>query len=370
MTDITAYTDDLGPVKIVHVHEPSVDLRAVLVVDNVAAGPAIGGLRMAPDVTVRECFRLARAMTFKNAAAGLRHGGGKSVMVGDPNMPRDKKEQMIRALACALKTEDMYIFGPDMGTDEHSMALIHDEIGRAVGLPRELGGIPLDELGATGFGCAHAAEIAADYCDVDLNGARVAVQGFGNVGMHAARFLRERGAVLVAATDSKGTLHDPAGLDVDALIALKKQRKSVTGLGRGEVLAADAVIGVDCDILVPAARPDVINEDNVDDVKAKLIVQGANIPATAAAEQALHERGVLVLPDFIANAGGVICAAMEYAGASEKTAFQVIEEKIRANTGEVLRAVKEEGLLPRAAARRMAEQRVRRAMANRRWSIF
>lgn len=370
MTDITEFTDEFGPLKIIHVYEPSVDLRAVLVVDNVAAGPSIGGLRMAPDVTVEECRRLARAMTYKNAAAGLRHGGGKSVMIGDPAMPRERKEAMIRAFACALRGEDMYIFGPDMGTDEQCMAWVHDEIGRAVGLPRAQGGIPLDELGATGFGCAHAADVATAYCDLKLDGARIAIQGFGNVGMHAARFLAARGGVLVAAGDSKATLHDPAGLDVDALIALKKGGGSVADLGGGHVLDRDAVIGVDCDILIPAARPDVITEANVDSVKAKLIVEGANIPATRGAEKILHERGQLVLPDFIANAGGVICAAMEYAKASETAAFLAIEEKIRANMTEVLDMVKAEGILPRQAARRMAEARVRRAMENRRWTLF
>ncbi len=370
MSDMAEFCDEFGPLKIIQVCEPSIELRAVLVVDNVAAGPAIGGLRLAPDVTVEECRRLARAMTLKNAAAGLRHGGGKSVMIGDPGMPRHKKEAMIRAFACALRSEDMYIFGPDMGTDESCMAWVHDEIGRAVGLPREQGGIPLDELGATGFGCAHAADVATGYCDLELDGARVAVQGFGNVGMHAARFLADRGCVLVAAGDSSATVHDPAGLDVAALIAIKKDGKSVAESGLGAVLARDAVIAVDCDILVPAARPDVIREDNVDVVKARLIVEGANIPATLAAERLLHERGQLVLPDFIANAGGVICAAMEYAKASEAAAFQTIEEKIRANLAEVLDTVKADALLPREAARHLAEARVRRAMAHRRWTLF
>lgn len=145
------FSDELGPARIIHVYEPSVGLRGALVIDNVARGPSIGGLRMAPDVKVEECCRLDRAMTFKNAAAGLAHDGGKSVLVGDPHMPLDKKEYIIRAFAHALRNEHDYIFGPDMGTDENCIAWIKDEIGRAVGLPRELGGIPLDEIGATGW---------------------------------------------------------------------------------------------------------------------------------------------------------------------------------------------------------------------------
>ncbi len=224
MEDAFRFADQLGPARIVHVYEPSIGLRGTLVVDNVAIGPSIGGLRMAPDVSTEECFRLARAMTLKNAAAGLAHGGGKSVLYGDPRMPRERKEQLVRAMACALGDCQDYIFGPDMGTDEGCMAIVRAEIGRAVGLPREVGGIPLDELGATGFGLAHAAEVAAPYCDFPLAGARVAVQGFGAVGLHAARFLAERGTVLVAASDSRGAIFDPKGLDVEALDGAEARR--------------------------------------------------------------------------------------------------------------------------------------------------
>jgi glutamate dehydrogenase (NAD(P)+) len=364
------FADDLGPVKVIHVTEPSVGLQAVLVVDNVACGPSIGGLRMAPDVTTDECFRLARAMTLKNAAAGLPHGGGKSVLVGDPTMPRERKEALVRAFACALRDEGMYIFGPDMGTDEQCMAWVHDEIGRAVGLPTAIGGIPLDELGATGFGMRHAAEIAQDFCDVHLQGARVAVQGFGAVGMHAARFLAGEGALLVAAADSRGTVQDPDGLDVEALVALKHAGGSVLDLRAGTKGDRDAVIDVPCDIWCPAARPDVITMANVGRLDTRLVVQGANIAIAHDAEAALHARGVLSLPDFIANAGGVICAAMEYHGATQRQAFDAIAEKIRANTREVLEAAQARDVLPRRAAVDMAEARVRAAMDTRRWNLF
>jgi glutamate dehydrogenase (NAD(P)+) len=131
-----SYADDLGPAKIIHACEPSLGLKAVLVVDNVAKGPSIGGVRMATDVSTAECVRLARAMTYKNAAAGLPHGGGKVVLYGDPKMPQDEKEQHIRALAQLLRGEKEYIFAPDMGTDEECMAWVRDEISRVVALPR------------------------------------------------------------------------------------------------------------------------------------------------------------------------------------------------------------------------------------------
>ncbi len=368
MTDPFRFIDELGPTKIVHLHEGRTGLKAIVVVDNVAAGPAIGGVRMAPDVTLDECFRLARAMTLKNAAAGLPHGGGKAVIAADPRLPSADKERLLRAFAGAVRELADYVPGPDMGTDEICMAWIRDETGRAVGLPPEIGGIPLDQIGATGWGIAAAAEVAQAYCDVKLAGARVAVQGYGSVGRHAARFLAAKGARLVAAADSGGSVHAPGGLDLAKLDALKAGGASVTAYPGAEVLAAEAIVGVPCDIWIPAARPDVLRADNVGALQARLVIQGANIPATAEAEAILHQRGILSLPDFIANAGGVICAAVEYHGGSQAQAMQTIAEKIATNTRAVLERACAAKMLPRAAAVELARERVRTAMALRRWN--
>ena len=366
--EVFGFADTLGPRKIVYLYDPQVRLKAVVAVDNVACGPAIGGIRMAPDVSTEEAFRLARAMTLKNAAAGLPHGGGKSVIFADPKMPVTEKEKLIRAFACAIRDITEYIPGPDMGTDERCMAWIKDEIGRAVGLPAEIGGIPLDDIGATGFGLSICTEVASKFCDLDLRGARIVVQGFGSVGKHAARFLGAKGAVLVGAADSGGTLFNPQGIDVSQLIELKNAGKSVLAYPAGEKLGRDAVIDLDCDVWIPAARPDVLRADNVARLRTKLVVSGANIPVTPEAEQMLHERHVLVVPDFIANAGGVICAAVEYHGGTQTTAFQMIEEKIRINTTLVLEAAMKTGKLTQQAAVALAEQRVRTAMGYQRWS--
>jgi glutamate dehydrogenase (NAD(P)+) len=366
------FADDLGPCKIIHVYEPQLGLRGTLVVDNVARGPSVGGIRMAEDVSTGECFRLARAMTFKNAAAGLPHGGGKAVIYADPKMPLDRKEQIMRAFACSLAEVEQYVFAPDMGTDEQCMGWIKDEVDRVVGLSRELGGIPLDEIGATGFGLLNAVRVAAERIDLPLEGARLVIQGFGAVGRHAARFLCEAGAVLVGASDSGGTVANPGGLDVAELLALKAEGRSVTGSTGPDTVrgGTDDIIGIPCDIWIPAARPDVIRGDNVERLDTRLVAQGANIPMTQEAEQSLHQRGVLCLPDFIANAGGVICAAMEYRGATESAALQAIEEKIQLNTRAMLQLVDEQQCLPRAAAEQMARARVEAAMASRRWRIF
>jgi glutamate dehydrogenase (NAD(P)+) len=364
--DLARLSDELGPEKVIFLRDAEAGLDAILVVDNTAAGPAIGGIRMAEDISVTEVFRLARAMTFKNAAAGLSHGGAKSGIVADPGMPPGDKEALVRAFARAMRDVLDYIPGPDMGLTEANMAQIHDEIGRVVGLPRVMGGIPLDTLGATGFGVAIATEVAEELGYVTIDGARVVVQGFGAVGIHAARFLVERGAVVVGVSDSRGAIVAAAGFDLDKLIAFKQEGRPVAEFPEGESVPADALIGVDCDVWVPAARPDVFTADNAASVRAAVVVQGANIPATAAAESILHERGVLCIPDFIANAGGVICGAVEYGGGTERLAFEVIEDKIRRNTREVLEHALRDDLEPRAAAVAMATDRVREAMGYRR----
>jgi glutamate dehydrogenase (NAD(P)+) len=366
-TDPLTFNDEFGPAKIVHLWSPSVNLRAIVVIDNVAAGPAIGGVRMAPDVSVDECFRLARAMTLKNAACGLRHGGAKSVIFGDPKMAAPDKEQLIRVFAKSIEQLTDYIPGPDMGTDETAMAWVHDEIGRAVGLPAEIGGIPLDEIGATGFGVAIAAQAAAPFAQLSLKGARLAVQGFGAVGRHAAQFLAQKGARLVGASDHLGAIADPSGLDIFALAALKRKGKSVVDYENAEIIDAEDLVALPCDIWIPAARPDALRADNIGRLNCRLVVQGANIPATLEAEQRMFERGVVSVPDFIANAGGVICGAVEYHGGSESAAFSLIEEKIGRNTRLTLERARELRAPPLDAATDLAEDRLRKMMRLRRW---
>ena len=362
------FCDELGPKIIMHVYQPTVGLKGIVVVDSIAAGPAIGGVRMAPDVSLEECFRLARGMTLKTAAAELPHGGAKSVIVADPTMDIEAKEQLIRAFAQAIKPLTEYIPGPDMGTNEAAMAWIKDEGGQCAGLPKELGGIPLDEIGATAYGVVASADVAKDRLGMELDGARVAMQGFGAVGKHAARFFAERGSVLVAAADDSAAVYNDNGLDVVALIRHVEDGGRICDFEGGEHLQREAIIGVDCDILVPAARPDVIRADNQATVKAQLIVPGANIAITARAEAMLHKRGVFCVPDFIANAGGVICGAVEYSGGTEAQVFPMIDEKIRHNTAEMLERMQRERVLPREAAVTMARERVTAAMQYQRFN--
>jgi len=361
------FCDSLGPEKIIHINNSASSLKAIVVVDNTACGPAIGGCRMAPDVSLEECVRLARAMTLKNASAGLPHGGAKSVVFADPTMDRKHKETLMREFAHAIKMIEDYIVGPDMGTNEHFMACIHDEIQRAVGLPRVFGGIPLDEIGATGWGVCNAAKAAQQAAGIKLEGSTFAIQGFGAVGYHAARFLAKEGAIMVAASDSKGCIVNENGIDVAALYKHKQDCGSLNEFSEGDTQTRDAVVDVPCDIWIPAARPDIITMDNVERLNTKIVVQGANIPIHLEAEQYLHKNGVVSIPDYIANSGGVICAAVEYRKGSEVEAMQIIQDKITANTETVLKRSMADNITPRAAADKIAVERVQHAERLRRF---
>ncbi len=352
--------DELGPQKIIRLYSPKTGLKAIVVVDNTALGPSIGGVRVSPTISVLEVARLARTMTMKNSIAGLPHGGGKAGIIADPKDA--KKEIYFRDFARQIKNLLEYIPGPDMGSDEEAMGWIYEEIKRSVGLPERMGGLPLDKLGATGFGLSECAEISCPYAGIKLQGSKAAIQGFGSVGKAAARFLSEKGAVIVSASDTKGTIYNPDGLDVKSLIETKDSTGSVVNYKKGTVKKPDEIFSVDCDILIPAATPDVINKDNVNSIKAKLILQGANIPATKEAEDILAKKGIITVPDFIANAGGVIMAAMEYAKKIEKEAFSAISERIKTNTRLILERSQKENLLPRQVAEQIAKERVLKAM--------
>ena len=360
---IEPFIDDLGPEKVIHIHEPKSKLRAILVIDNISLGPAVGGCRMAPDVTVEEVFRLARAMTLKNALSSLPHGGAKSAILADAGVKN--KEALIRAFAQSIRTLTDYIPGPDMGTDEESMAFILDEIGRAVGLPKVLGGIPLDTLGMTGYGVSVAGGIAAAEIGLNLEGARVVVQGFGNVGKAAAKYLAALGAKLIATCDTRGAVHDPGGLDVAALTQAKNAGTAVSASGLGKPVSLTDMLRIESDIFVPAARPDVFSEANEAQLRTRLVLEGANIPITHPAAKKMHARGILIVPDVIANCCGVITAATEYQHQSEQDAFDRVKATVTENTHELFRRIRDEGLAPHDVALKMARERIAQAMTYR-----
>ncbi|WP_263247929.1 Glu/Leu/Phe/Val family dehydrogenase [Saccharopolyspora rosea] len=373
MPDLLQEIDEWGPEKVVCVSDARTGMRGVLVVDNTARGTGKGGTRMSPTVTVAEIARLARVMTWKWAAVDLFHGGAKAGIIADPDSP--DKERIVRAFARRLADQipASYVAGLDMGMTEHDAAIIQDELGdrgAAVGVPESLGGVPYDQLGVTGHGVAEAVDAALAHRGRSAVGARVALQGFGAVGAAAARRLHELGAQVVALSTVEGSVHDPDGLDVprwldaraefgDACVAKAPARQRVP---RGDELV------VDCDVLVPAAGQDVIDEALAAAVRAEFVVEGANLPTTPGARALLAARGVTVVPDFIANAGGAIAAG--FAMDARHSAFRpepeailrTVAERTRGNTVLVLDTADRGGTLPHEAARELAEERVRTAM--------
>jgi glutamate dehydrogenase (NAD(P)+) len=309
-------------------------------------------------------------MTWKNAMADLPFGGAKSGIKADPRkLTPQQKEDHMRAFARKIREviPELYIAGPDMNTTEKEMAEFADEIGTPMactGKPASVGGLP-HELGSTGFGVAISTRTAVEHTGKSLNGMTIAIEGFGNVGTFTMKFLTEWGAKVVAVSDSKGTIYDKNGLSYSDLMRIKAEKGTVTA-AKGEKLDAVKLFELPVDILVPGARPDVINSNNVGHVKAKIVAEAANLPAKYEVEQVLMKKGVVVLPDFVANAGGVISSYCETRGWDEATMFKVVEGKIKNNTNMMLDRAKDHDT--RRAALEIAKERVMDAMVNRGWA--
>jgi glutamate dehydrogenase (NAD(P)+) len=367
--------DEWGPEKIVCVSDTRTGMRGVLVIDNTARGIGKGGTRMTPTVTVGEVARLARVMTWKWAGVDLFFGGAKAGIRADPHRP--DKERILRAFVRALAHEvpREYVFGLDMGLTENDAAIVQDELGdrgASVGTPRALGGVPYDEWGVTGYGVAEAADAAMEHRGRSLRDGRVVIQGFGAVGAAAGRRLDELGAIVVAVSTAHGALHDPSGLHVETILAARESHGDAwigsLASSRAKRLDAGGELDVDADVLVPAAIQDVIDAERAQALGFEVIVEGANLPIRPAAQDVLASRGVTVVPDFIANAGGVVAAAFAMDARhspfpAEATAiFDAVSHKMRINTATVLAEAGGTGETSHAAARRLAADRVRAAM--------
>ena len=257
----------------------------------------------------------------------------------------------------------MYIAGPDVNTGEREMKWFVEATGdwhSATGKPADLCmkifdkkgercGIP-NEFGSTGFGVAQATAVAAEVYGLNIKGATVAIEGFGNVGTFAFKYLAEIGAKIVAVADSRGGVYNADGLDYKKLMGLKKERKSVADYKPGKKISRDAIFGLKVDILIPASVTDVINDKNKSSIKAKIIVEGANIPMRENVEHWLWQKGIMIVPDMIANAGGVISSYAEYRGYNTKRMLDLVEKKIKKTTQAVLRKSVAEKKNPRLVA--------------------
>ncbi|AIY89021.1 MULTISPECIES: glutamate dehydrogenase [unclassified Thermotoga] len=292
---------------------------------NIARGPAKGGIRYHPDTNLDEVKALAFWMTWKTAVMNLPFGGGKGGVRVDPKkLSRNELERLSRRFFSEIQV----IIGPyndipapDVNTnadvmawymDTYSMNVGHTVLGIVTGKPVELGGSKGREE-ATGRGVKVCAGLAMDVLGIDPKKATVAVQGFGNVGQFAALLIsQELGSKVVAVSDSRGGIYNPEGFDVEELIRYKKEHGTVVTYPKGERITNEELLELDVDVLVPAALEGAIHAGNAERIKAKAVVEGANGPTTPEADEILSRRGILVVPDILANAGGVTVSYFEW----------------------------------------------------------
>ncbi|MCC6149927.1 MAG: Glu/Leu/Phe/Val dehydrogenase [Planctomycetes bacterium] len=344
-----------------------------------ARGPAKGGLRFHPDVTVDEVKALSMWMTWKCAVVDIPYGGGKGGLVIDYKaLSAGEKERLTRAFARRMAPvigPDFDIPAPDVNTGAQEMAWIADEYGHTVGHPEpavitgkpvELGG-SLGRGSATGRGLVFCVERFFENNKQSIKGKTVAVQGFGNAGQYAARLIAGLGANVVAISDSKGAIHNPKGISIGAAIEHKNKTDQVTGLD-GKEITNEELLQLEVDILIPAALENVITAQNAKKVRAKLIAEAANGPTTPEADAILFKKGITIIPDVLANAGGVTVSYFEWV--QNRQRFYWTEEDVNTRLREIMRrsldqverTASEHQCMWREAAYRLAIERVANAV--------
>jgi glutamate dehydrogenase/leucine dehydrogenase len=353
------------------------------VTHNIARGPSKGGIRYHPDVTLDEVKSLAMWMTWKCALMNIPFGGAKGGISCDPKkLSRGELQKMTRRYTVEIINEigpEKDIPAPDVGTDGAVMAWIfdtysmnkgHSVLGVVTGKPLNIGG-SLGRLEATARGALYCIREAVRKQELTINGLRVAVQGFGNVGSFLAKFLAAEGATVIAVSDSTSGIHNPNGIDIETAIAHKQETGRLAGLHGTEEITNEELLLLDCDVLAPCALEQVISTENADKVKAKIVCEGANGPTTPAADEILEERGVLVLPDVLANAGGVVVSYFEWVQGLQEYFWKEDEVNARLNDistrafNETWATRERRGTSMRMAAYGLAVQRVSEATTTR-----
>ncbi|RLG90275.1 MAG: glutamate dehydrogenase [Thermoprotei archaeon] len=358
---------------------------------NSALGPYKGGIRYREDVTPGEVVALSMWMTWKNSLAGIPYGGGKGgIRVNPKQLSQRELEELSRKYFAAIAKDigpDVDIPAPDVYTNPQTMAWYYDEYAKIVGKPSyawgvvtakpvEIGGL-YARVVSTGYGTALAAREAAKRWIGGIEGKTVAIQGFGNVGQYAAKYLKEWGAIVVAVSDRSGAIYDPNGIDVEEAMRVKAETRKVTNYKKGNVkiISNEELLELPVDILIPAATENVITKANADRIKAKVISEGANGPTTPEAEEILHKKGVIIVPDILANAGGVTMSWIEWCNnrmggwLTDEEALERLDRIMTRNFNRVFDEwQKKYSEYPmRAAAYAIAVDRVVRAMKLRGW---
>ncbi len=347
---------------------------------NDARGPTKGGIRFHPDVSVEEVMALSAWMTWKCAVVGIPYGGGKGGVICNPKeMNKGELEKLsrgyIRAIAPFIGPEKD-IPAPDVYTNPQVMAWMMDEFSKIKGYnaPGVITGKPVELFGskgrgtATGYGLYFVAREVAAHLGIDMQGATVAIQGFGNLGVYAAEKFAENGAKIIALSDSKGGVYSKDGIDVKKAVEHKRKTGSVKGLEGTEDISNEELLLLECDILVPAALEKVITEENAEKIKAKIIMEGANGPTTPRADEILYEKGVFLVPDILANAGGVTVSYFEWVQNlqqyywSEEEVNEKLDKIMTRSFRETLEKKEKLGVDMRTAAYVLAVERVAKAM--------
>ena len=358
----------------------NVIVPAYVVYHNTARGPAKGGLRMQREVTLEETTRLAELMSWKAALARLPFGGGKSGIAIDPGgLSALVKRNLIQEFVHLIRPDifaGAYIPAPDLGTGALEMAWIYGETHMpesVTGKPPRVGGL-LGRLEATGRGVAAVTQEALKCIfNQDTAGRTIAVQGFGTVGSYAALFLHRAGARVVAVSHVSGGLHNPKGLDIPALMKHAGRDRTLEGASGGDTISNDDLLTLPVDVLAPCAIGHVLTAQNAAKVRARLVVEGANAPTAPEADRILAEGGLPIVPDILANAGGVIASYLEWSDAksgrmstAEET-FAEVEGNLGRSFDEVLGLSRQHKISLRAASHVVAVREVMSAMQDRGW---
>jgi glutamate dehydrogenase (NAD(P)+) len=356
--------DDAPPARVLRLEEPSVGLDAVVVIDHELFPISAGGTRIAPDVDEREVVRLARAMTWKFALCGVPYAGAKA---GVRLAGGDRNAILAAYLDAIAPWRDFFLTGPDMGTAPDDFLAY---AGNGAELPmwaRYHEGMSMDDL-AVGHGIRGAAEVVLARLGRSLAGATLAIEGFGKAGAGTARVCAEAGTAVVAISTIEGALVDPAGLDVGELLRLRAAHGDrLVHHGPVPARPREELFEVSCDVLVPGARPDAITRESVQALATAAVVPVANVPYAEGAVEALHERGILAMPDFVTNAGGVHLYESPACrdGSDPAACLAETERLVAATTARVLDAAEADGVPPMRAALELARDFLR-ASAGRR----
>ncbi len=352
---------------------------------NPARGPMKGGLRYHPSVDEDHTTALANLMTWKTAVVDVPYGGAKGGIDCDPAMMSERElDGVTRQFVSQIKEiigPTLDIPAPDVNTNAKVMGWIMDEYSKYNGFsPGVVTGKPVHLFGsegrdeATGRGVMYVLEEALKERSKSLSDVTVAIQGFGNVGSHAARLIAEQGGKILAVADHMGGVSNTDGLDIPALVEWAAEHGTVKGFPDGDVFDGPEVLTWDVDVLIPAALEDVITKENAGDIRADIVVEAANGPTTPQADEILQERGVLVIPDILANAGGVTVSYFEWAQNIQQFRWEL--ERINDELSKIMRRsyaavnaiVKEKNVSPRTAAFILAIRRVGRAVLSRRYT--